>query len=252
MEKDVPSTDINHIEESVKSSNTTDAISQKEDGFKLTFGKFLAMLSFQLGYFSDTLVVIMLSAALTPINRDLGKSTCFTMLSESSLSHMRLGPSPHYIWIVTSQTVGGAAVAPVIGRFGDIFGRRKFLLLGNLLGVVGTVLSATAHDIDTLIGGGVLIGIASGMRQLAWSALGEIVPKKNRGLAFSVLQGSLGAGAAFGPVIGRFHCPDIEIRDAKTGQLMASSTLVPGEVFFGSLSAWTALPSLWSSSSTIP
>ena len=115
---------------------------------------------------------------------------------------MHVGPSPHYIWVVTAQTVGGAAIAPVVGRFGDIFGRRKFLLTGNLLGVVGTVISATAPDINTLIGGGVLIGVASGMRQLAWACLGEIVPKKNRGLAFSLLQGSLGAAAAFGPVIG--------------------------------------------------
>lgn len=103
---------------------------------------------------------------------------------------------------MTSQTVGGAALAPLVGRFGDIYGRRKFLLAGNLLGVLGTVISATAHNINTLIGGGILIGVASSMRQLAWSCLGEIVPKKNRGLAFSMLQGSLSVAAAFGPVIG--------------------------------------------------
>lgn len=80
MEKTIAHAEAQHVEASEHNSATTDADAQGEDDFKLTFGKFMAMLSFQIGYFSDTLVVIMLSAALTPINRDLGKqnnsSTC--------------------------------------------------------------------------------------------------------------------------------------------------------------------------------
>ena len=113
------------------------------------------------------------------------------------------GPSPHYVWIITAQIVGGTAIAPIIGRLGDIFGRRNFLLAGNSLAIVGTIVSATANNVNTLIGGGVLIGIASSMRQLAWAALGELVPKRSRGLAFGILQSSLSVAPAFGPLIGK-------------------------------------------------
>ena len=73
MEKDTAFTNSRHVEDSEKSSTSVDASPNGEEGFKLTFGIFMAMLSFQLGYFSDTLVLIMLSAALGPINRDLGE-----------------------------------------------------------------------------------------------------------------------------------------------------------------------------------
>lgn len=68
--------------------------------------------------------------------------------------------------------------------------------------MIGTLVSATAHDINTVIGGGCIIGVASGMRQIAWSSLGEIVTKRDRGLAFSFLQIILGVAGGFGPIIG--------------------------------------------------
>src|ERR1700744_2539039 len=113
-----------------------------------------------------------------------------------------LGPSTSYSWIVTSITVAGAAVAPVVGRLGDIYGRRNFLLVGNLLAMIGTVVAATATTVNSAIVGGTFVGVATSMRQLAWACLGEIVPKRDRGLAFAFLQQSLGGAAAFGPVIG--------------------------------------------------
>jgi MFS family permease len=113
-----------------------------------------------------------------------------------------LGPTDSYAWIITSITVAGAAAAPVVGRFGDIYGRRNFLLAGNLFAVIGTAVAATAKSVNTAIVGGAFVGVATSMRQLAWACLGEIVPKRDRGLAFAFLQQSLGAAAAFGPVIG--------------------------------------------------
>ena len=86
---------------------------------------------------------------------------------------------PQYVYYVTSQTVAGAAAGPVISLLSDISGRREFLLMGNLLGVTSTVLSATAHDINAMICGGAPSGFASNMRQLGWQALGEKMPNKD-------------------------------------------------------------------------
>ncbi|EXJ90159.1 hypothetical protein A1O3_03228 [Capronia epimyces CBS 606.96] len=198
MEKTHSPPDINYVEDTANDKiddghnvpiDHVTPTDETPEEYKLTFGKMMAILltrrhtqSFQLGYFSDTLVVTMVSTLLQVINRDIG-------------------PSKSYAWIITSITVVGAAVAPVVGRFGDIYGRRNFLLAGNALALVGTAVAATAKTVNTAIVGGSFIGVATSMRQLAWACLGEIVPKRDRGLAFGFLQQSLGAAAAFGPVI---------------------------------------------------
>lgn len=104
--------------------------------------------------------------------------------------------------MVTSQVISAAVLSPFVGRLGDIFGRRTFLLIGNTMGIVGTAVSANARTVPTVIGAGVLIGIASSMHQLAWSCLGEVVPKRSRALALGLFQGSMVPSAVFAPIIG--------------------------------------------------
>jgi MFS family permease len=104
--------------------------------------------------------------------------------------------------MATSIVICGAVLSPMVGRLSDIFGRRNFLLLGNTLGIIGCANIATAKNINTVIGGGVLMGMASALHQLAWSCMGEVVPKKHRALALSLLQTSIAPASAFGPIIG--------------------------------------------------
>lgn len=99
-------------------------------------------------------------------------------------------------------TTGTAALGPVAGRFGDIFGRRHFIIIGNIISIVGTAVAATAHKVPTVIAGCVLIGIAGAFRQIAWASLGELVPKSYRSVAFGLLSTLLASASAFGPLIG--------------------------------------------------
>ena len=95
-----------------------------------------------------------------------------------------------------------AVFGPLVGRLGDIFGRRQSILLGNLFGLIGCVISATANHINVVIGGGIFIGAATSLQQQAWAALGEIVPKKHRGLVLGLFELANIAPGAFGPIIG--------------------------------------------------
>jgi MFS family permease len=113
-----------------------------------------------------------------------------------------VGPDKNYAWIATANIITAAILAPFVGRLGDIFGRRNFLILGDILGMAGTAVCATGHKIPTLIGGSVLIGAGSSMHQMAWACLSEVVPKKSRPMALGLLQTSIGPASAFGPLIG--------------------------------------------------
>lgn len=48
-----------------------------------------------------------------------------------------------------------------LGRLTDIFGRRYFFIAGGLIGVIGSIVCATASSVPILIGGNVLLGICS-------------------------------------------------------------------------------------------
>lgn len=105
--------------------------------------------------------------------------------------------------MVTAQVVALACLGPMLGRLSDIFGRKQFLILGNLLGFIGGVMAATAQRVDVVIGGSVFIGIASAMHQMAWSCLAEIVPHKHRAIALGIFQGSMAPATAFAGAIGK-------------------------------------------------
>ncbi|KAF2817035.1 trichothecene efflux pump [Mytilinidion resinicola] len=181
MEEKPSSLEPSHTEKTT--DETSNESIRSDDDFNFTFGKFLAILSFQLGYFADLLVLTGTSAVLSVINRDIG-------------------PSASYSWIATSQIVGAAALAPVCGRFGDIFGRRNILFVGNVFGIIGAIVAATSKDVNTMIAGGTFLGMANAMHQVAWACLGEVVPKRSRGFAFGFFESSIACGTVIGPLIG--------------------------------------------------
>jgi MFS family permease len=96
-----------------------------------------------------------------------------------------------------------SVTSPFLGRIGDIFGRRNLLILGNVLGVIGCIVSATATSITSLIVGAVIIGLNSSMDLLGWAAVGETVPKKYRPVAVSMYEAFVTPSAIFGSLIGQ-------------------------------------------------
>ncbi|MGC1439330.1 MAG: MFS transporter, partial [Burkholderiaceae bacterium] len=87
------------------------------------------------------------------------------------------------------------------------YGARRVLMLGGLLYALGLAGMAFAESGSMLhLSGGVLIGVAVGGTAfgIIFSALGKIVPEKNRAMAFGVgvAAGSFGQ-FLFSPVIGR-------------------------------------------------
>lgn len=63
-----------------------------------------------------------------------------------------IGPDPRYIWISLIYNAVLAVFLAPTGRLSDIFGRRYFFIAGGILGVVGSIVCATAKSIPALIG----------------------------------------------------------------------------------------------------
>src|SRR4051812_9786838 len=54
-------------------------------------------------------------------------------------------------WMVTAMLLSGAVLTPVLGRAGDMYGKRRVLTASLALMTVGSVLCALSSDIGVLI-----------------------------------------------------------------------------------------------------
>ncbi|MFI8260966.1 MFS transporter [Streptomyces sp. NPDC085665] len=101
-------------------------------------------------------------------------------------------------WLVTITLLTGAVFTPVLGRVGDMYGKRRVLLAS--LGVLsaGSVLCAVSSDIGVLITGRALQGAALAVIPLGISILRDELPADRVLSAIALMSSTLGIGAAIG------------------------------------------------------
>lgn len=92
----------------------------------------------------------------------------------------------------------------VCGANSDLFGRRWFLVGGNVLLFVGFILGGAAKNNSMMISSFALIGFGAGNAQLAAFALPELLPNKWRHIAIVIADFWVIVAAVLGPVAGRF------------------------------------------------
>ena len=114
-----------------------------------------------------------------------------------------LGGLSYLAWVVTAYLLAATIAAPLYGRMGDAFGRKRMLLWALGLFVSGSVACAIAPTLAALIGARALQGFGGGgLMTLAQALIGEVVSPKERG----GFQGWFGANFALastlGPVVG--------------------------------------------------
>lgn len=106
-------------------------------------------------------------------------------------------------WTALAQAMSTAACAPILGKLGDVIGRRKTLLLGIAVFTLGNILSALANTLGFMLIARFTVGIgtaAMGPVILAYIAT-EFPPEKiAKGFALYMLLPS--ASVILGPTIG--------------------------------------------------
>ena len=101
-----------------------------------------------------------------------------------------LGPDPSYTWITVSWNLGGAIFVTVAGRLSDMFGRRYFMVAGAALLIVGSIICATGQSIGQMIAGGAIFGAGSGLLEIVFGAVQEVVPNKYRSVFIGLFDAS--------------------------------------------------------------
>ncbi|AEN10251.1 MULTISPECIES: MFS transporter [unclassified Streptomyces] len=101
-------------------------------------------------------------------------------------------------WLVTVTLLTGAVFTPVLGRVGDMYGKRRVLLVSLGLLVAGSVLCAISSHIGVLIAGRALQGAAIAVVPLGISILRDELPPERVLSAVALMSSSMGIGAAVG------------------------------------------------------
>jgi MFS family permease len=106
-------------------------------------------------------------------------------------------------WIANAGLFCLVTLPTFSGTFSDRYGKKWFVLGGAILGVVGCVVSGTAKDVNTIIGGQAITGVAGTMMIVGIAASMEIVPAKYRG---AVIAGMAVVNGTVGVIVGSFTC----------------------------------------------
>ena len=125
-----------------------------------------------------------------------------TVLGPAFMQDMNLAYN-NTTWSALAQAISTAACAPILGKLGDIFGRRKTLLLGILVFTLGSILSALSISLPFLLIARFVVGI--GTAAIAPTVMSYIItefPPQQIAKGFSLYMLISSASVIFGPTLG--------------------------------------------------
>jgi MFS family permease len=101
-------------------------------------------------------------------------------------------------WVVTVTVATGVLATPLLGRLGDLYGRKRALIASLTACTLGMALAGAADSLPLLIAGRVLQGVALAVFPLSLALVREVVPQRRLRGAVGTLSVcvSLSAGVA--------------------------------------------------------
>lgn len=104
-------------------------------------------------------------------------------------------------WAVTANLLAAAAATPLLGRFADLFDKKRVLVAVLVVVLAGSLLAATTASLPLLIVARVLQGVSFALYPICVAILREELPERAVGGALAVLSGTLGFGGGTGLVV---------------------------------------------------
>jgi EmrB/QacA subfamily drug resistance transporter len=108
-------------------------------------------------------------------------------------------------WIIVAYLIAATIAAPIYGRLGDAFGRRRLMFVALGVFMVASLVCAAAPTIEMLTLGRVLQGLGGGgLMTLSQALIGEAIPPRERARYQGYLAAVAVCANSFGPVVGGY------------------------------------------------
>ncbi|WP_313808444.1 MFS transporter [Sphingobium sp.] len=112
------------------------------------------------------------------------------------------GDAANVGWLVTGYVLVSAAAAAIFGRLGDIYGRKRMVIIVLACAVIGSLISAMTRELTVMILGRALQGVAGAIMPLSFGLAREVIPVRRLPLAIGILYSAGAIGGMVGMVLG--------------------------------------------------
>ena len=134
-------------------------------------------------------------------------------------------------WIVVSYLIAATVAAPIYGRLGDSFGRRRLMFVALAVFILASIFCAASPTVELLTLSRLLQGLGGGgLMTLSQALVGEAFPPRERARYQGYLAAVAVCANTFGPVAGgylteHFGWPSIFLVNVPIGLLAIAMTM---------------------------
>jgi EmrB/QacA subfamily drug resistance transporter len=105
-------------------------------------------------------------------------------------------------WTLTGYLVSAAVFTPLVGRLGDIFGKRRLLVVALTAFAAGSIVAALSSDLWIVVAGRVVQGVGGGVFPLCFAIIRDEFPREKVARGIGLMSAIAGIGGGLGLIIG--------------------------------------------------
>jgi EmrB/QacA subfamily drug resistance transporter len=105
-------------------------------------------------------------------------------------------------WTLTGYLVAAAVFTPLVGRLGDIYGKRRLLVVALVAFGLGSVVAAVSASLWIVVAARVIMGVGGGIFPLCFAIVRDEFPRDRVARGIGLLSATAGIGGGIGLVVG--------------------------------------------------
>ncbi|WJH32340.1 MFS transporter [Paenibacillus sp. CC-CFT747] len=122
-----------------------------------------------------TVIGLMLALLLASLDQTIVSTAMPTIIK-------KFGGLDKFVWVFSAYLIANVTGMPIFGKLSDMYGRKRFFILGLVVFMIGSALCGTAQSMTQLIVYRAIQGIGGGaLMPIIFTIVFDIFPPEKRG-----------------------------------------------------------------------